>query len=75
MVGAFNTTLSVNKRKTKKKGLRRTYDQTQGVATKICVVLPNVRPRLSVKGAIQINAIIWSDFYCRTKLVASVKRA
>ena len=40
---------------------------------KICVVRPNVQPRPSVKGAIQINVIIWSDFYCRIDLVASVK--
>ena len=45
------------------------YDQKQGDATKICVVRPNIQPRPSVKGA------IWSDFYCRTKLVASVKQA
>ena len=29
----------------------------------------------SVKGAIQINAIIWSDFYCRTDLVSGAKQA
>ena len=51
------------------------YDQTKGDAAKIFVVRPNIRPRPSVKGAIQINAIIWLDFYCPTKLVASVKRA
>ena len=44
-------------------------------AAKICVVLPNVRARPSVKGAIQINAIIWFDFYWCFDLVTSVKRA
>ena len=31
-----------------------------------CIVRP------SVKGAIQMNAIIWSGFYCRTQLVSRV---
>ena len=49
------------------------YDKTQVDAAKICVARPNVRLRPSVKDAIQISAIIWSDVYCRMDLVASVK--
>ena len=40
-------------------------------AAKICLVRPNVRPWPSVKGAIQIIASTWSDFYCRIDLVTS----
>ena len=34
-------------------------------ADKICVIRSNARPRPSVKGAIQINAIIWCDIVFR----------
>ena len=54
--------------------IRRTISwvKIENDAAKICVVRSTVRPQPSVKGAIQINAIIWSDFYCRSKLVAIV---
>ena len=48
---------------------------TQCDAAQVFVVRSNARPRRSVKGAVQTNAIIWSVFYWRIDLVISVKLA